>query len=369
MRVGIQMVFQSYGYGPEVSDGQVVAEEVGLAILADELGFDALWPVEHHFEDYAFCPDNTLLLANLAARTKQISLGTGAVILPWNDPLRVAEKIAFLDHLSGGRVLFGVGRGLARREYEGFGIAMDESRDRFDESARMVIDALETGFIEGAGPYYPQARTPIRPRPARSFKDRFFCVAMSPDSVLAAADIGARMVVFSQRPWPDQAAAIATYRERFAESHGTEPGPPVTCDFVYCDPDPVRAEEKAHEHIAGYLTSVMQHYELASDHFKDAKGYESYGQAVDLLKAVGLDAMADAYLGVNVWGTPDQIVERLQARRDLIGDFDLTACFRYAGLPYEDASNSMRLFAAEAMPALRAGDTGARGAGVRLPAG
>ena len=359
VKVGVQMVFQSWGYGPDVTDGQVVAEEVELAVLADQLGFDALWPVEHHFEDYAFCPDNTVVLANLAARTTRIGLGTGAVILPWNDPLRVAEKIALLDHLAGGRVLFGVGRGLARKEYEGFGIPMDESRDRFDESARMVIEALESGFIEGGGPYYPQARTAIRPRPGRSFRDRFFCVAMSPDSVLAAADLGARMVVFSQRPYPDQAVAMGTYRDRFREVHGTDPGPPVTCDFVYCDTDPKRAEDKAHEHIAGYLTSVMHHYELASDHFKEAKGYESYGNAVDLLKAIGLDKMCEMYLGVNVWGTPDRILERLRERGEIIGDFDLTACFRYSGLPFDDAERSLRTFASDVLPVLHA-ESGSR---------
>src|SRR5258707_9576241 len=174
MRVGVQMVFQSWGYG-EISDGQVVADEIRLGELADQLGFHALWPVEHHFFDYSFCPDNTLFLAHMAARTKRILLGTGAVILPWNDPLRVAEKISLLDHVSGGRVLFGMGRGLARREYAGFGIPMDDSRDRFDESARMVLDALETGFIEGDGPHFPQSRTPIRPVPSRSFVDPTYC--------------------------------------------------------------------------------------------------------------------------------------------------------------------------------------------------
>jgi alkanesulfonate monooxygenase SsuD/methylene tetrahydromethanopterin reductase-like flavin-dependent oxidoreductase (luciferase family) len=354
MNVGVQMVFQSYGYPPEVTDAQVVAEEVHLAELADELGFDALWPVEHHFEDYSFCPDNTVLLAHLAARTRRILLGTGAVILPWNDPLRVAEKISLLDHLAGGRVLFGVGRGLARREYAGFGIPMDESRDRFDEAARMVVDALETGWIEGDGPYYRQARTPIRPAPARSFRHRLYCVAMSPDSVLAAADLGARMVTFSQRPWEDQAKDMATYRERFTAMHGRSPAPPVTCDFVYCDTDPARAEDKAQEHLAGYLTSVVQHYELVSDHFKDARGYEAYGNAVDLLKAIGLEKLCEMYLGVQAWGTPDQVLERLHARREIIGDFDLTACFRYAGLPLEDAERSMRTFARDVLPALHA---------------
>ncbi|MDP1806597.1 MAG: LLM class flavin-dependent oxidoreductase [Acidimicrobiales bacterium] len=354
MKVGVQMVFQAHGYGPEVTDRQVVQEEVHLGVLADELGFDALWPVEHHFADYAFCPDNTLFLSHMAARTQRISLGTGAVILPWNDPLRVAERISLLDHLADGRVLFGVGRGLARKEYEGFGIPMDESRERFDEAARMVIDALETGWIEGAGPFYPQPRTPIRPAPDRGFRDRFFCVAMSPDSVLAAADLGARMVVFSQRPWDDQAVAMATYRERFVAAHGREPGPPITCDFVYCDNDADRAEEMARLHIAGYLTSVMEHYELASDHFKEAKGYEAYGSAVDLLKAIGLEKMCDMYLGVNAWGTPEQILEQLRRRREIIGPFDLTACFRYSGLPLKDAERSMRTFAAEVLPALHA---------------
>jgi alkanesulfonate monooxygenase SsuD/methylene tetrahydromethanopterin reductase-like flavin-dependent oxidoreductase (luciferase family) len=350
MRVGVQMVFQAWGYEGRVTDGEIIEEEIHLGELAEALGFHALWPVEHHFFDYSFCPDNTVFLAHMAARTKRILLGTGAVILPWNDPLRVAEKISLLDHLSGGRVLFGMGRGLARREYAGFGIPMDESRDRFDEASRMVLDALATGVIKGDGPYFPQAPTPIRPAPSRSFTGRTYCVAMSPDSVDAAADLGARMVMFSQRPWADQAASVATYRDRFEAVHGTEAAPPMVCDFVYCDRDAARAEDIAHKHLAGYLTSVMEHYELESDHFKEAKGYESYGSAVELLKAIGLDKLCDMYLGVNVWGTPDQILERLHARREVVGDHDLTCCFRYAGLPSELAEASMRLFAEEVLP-------------------
>lgn len=352
MRVGVQMIFQSWGY-PGMSDGQVVAEEVELGVLADQLGFHALWPVEHHFDDYSFCPDNTVLLAHMAARTSQIKLGTGAVILPWNDPLRVAEKLALLDHLSGGRTLFGMGRGLSRIEYAGFGMSMDESRDRFDESSRMVLDALETGFIEGDGPYFPQPRTEIRPRPERSFRDRTFCVAMSPDSVDAAADLGARIVSFSQRPWEDQKVALDGYRTRFESAHGRTPEPPMICDFVYCDTDRGRAEEMAHTHIAAYLASVMEHYELDSDHLKDLRGYESYGSAVDMMKAIGHEKLATMYLAVNVWGTPDDIIERLRARAEVLGDHDLTCCFRYAGLPYDLAEGSMKLFAETVLPVVQ----------------
>src|SRR3546814_19983547 len=115
----------------------------------------------------------------------------------------------------------------------------------------MVLDALETGVLRGDGPYYPRPETPIRPRPSRSFADRLFSVAMSPDSVLQAADLGAQMIVFSQRPWEDQAAAYGTYRDRFEARHHAEPKPLLTCDFVYCDRDPVRARDKAEEHKIG----------------------------------------------------------------------------------------------------------------------
>ena len=94
------------------------------------------------------------------------------MIVPWNDPLRVAEKAVLLDHLSGGRAVLGLGRGLSRTEYAHFGIDMGESRDRFDEASKMVIDGLERGFVEGDGPYYPQVRTEIRPRPIRSLRCR-----------------------------------------------------------------------------------------------------------------------------------------------------------------------------------------------------
>ena len=105
MDVGIQVIFSSFG--SDASDSQVYTEEIRLCLLAEDLGYDVLWPVEHHFSDYSFCPDNMQFLSYLAGRTSTIHLGTAAVILPWNEPLRVAEKISMLDELADGRVRFG----------------------------------------------------------------------------------------------------------------------------------------------------------------------------------------------------------------------------------------------------------------------
>ena len=119
MDVGMMMVFASYGWDG-MADDQVWDEEIALARLAADLGFDVLWSAEHHFFDYSFCPDNIQLMTYLTAKCPNIDVGTAAVILPWHDPLRVAEQAAVLDLLCEGRLRFGMGRGLARREFTAF---------------------------------------------------------------------------------------------------------------------------------------------------------------------------------------------------------------------------------------------------------
>ena len=150
MDVGMMMIFSSYGWD-EGSDGQMWEEELRLAEIAADEGFECLWSAEHHFNDYSFVPDNIQLMTHIAAKHPNIDVGTAAVILPWHNPLRVAENAAVLDLLSGGRLRLGFGRGLARREFATFGVNMDESRERFDEAAPMIVDALKTGFIEATG--------------------------------------------------------------------------------------------------------------------------------------------------------------------------------------------------------------------------
>ena len=150
MDVGMMMIFSSYGW-EDGSDGQMWEEELRLAEIAADAGFDCLWSAEHHFNDYSFVPDNIQLMTHIAAKHPNIDVGTAAVILPWHDPLRVAENAAVLDLLSNGRLRLGFGRGLARREFEVFGISMDESRERFDEAAPMIVNALRTGSSKATG--------------------------------------------------------------------------------------------------------------------------------------------------------------------------------------------------------------------------
>jgi alkanesulfonate monooxygenase SsuD/methylene tetrahydromethanopterin reductase-like flavin-dependent oxidoreductase (luciferase family) len=352
MDVGIQMIFSSYGW-PGMSDREAWQEEIRLARLADELGFDVIWSVEHHFFDYAFCPDNTQLLSYLAPLCTHADLGTAAVILPWHDPLRVAEKVSVLDLLSNGRVRLGLGRGLARREFVAFRGTLDESRERFDEAAPMILDALRTGFIEGHGKFYPQPRIEIRPRPERSFEGRTYAVASSEDSIEAAARLKARMLVFADRPWTARLPGIERYRVLYEQYNGVGAPPVVTVDQCICAATAAEANELAERHMASFVDSNLEHYELMSTHFSTTKGYDAYAQKSELARTAGRDGVINALLQVAVRGTPDQVLRAYEARRGLLGDYELNSSFRFGGIPFAKAEASMRLFAKEVMPVLK----------------
>ena len=352
MDVSMQLIFQNYA--DRISDEAHVAAEVRLAELAEPLGYDKLFVVEHHFFDYSACPDNSQFLSWLAAKTNRLRLGTGAFILPWHNPLRVAEKIVLLDHLSQGRAVLGLGRGLARREYAGFGVDMAESRDRFDEAARMILEACDRGYIEGDGPYYPQPRIPIRPAPRRGFRDRLYAIGMSPESVEQAARIGARLAIFSQMPWEMwNDSNYAAYRRVWGETQKGAPPPPMTSDIMYCGESDAEAEEMARRHMVEYYLTVMEHYEIMGGHFAGVRGYEMYAQASEILKTIGKEDQAEMYLGVQSWGSPKRILDKLRQRWETIGPFELSVIPRYGTLPPDKAEASLRRFASEVLPELK----------------
>ena len=351
MQVGLLMVFQNFM--DQTSDREAWKRDVHLAGLAEPLGFDTLGAVEHHFFNYAMSPDNLQFLAYMAAKTKRIGLLTGAVILPWNDPLRVIERMIVLDHLSDGRALFGIGRGLAKREYDRFGVDMNEARDRFDEAAVMIKNGLETGKIETDGKFYKRIDAEVRPRPYASFKDRFYCVAMSSDSVPICAQLGAKMMSFAQKPWDQMVPHFERYRTLFQEHHGRPAPAPVCVDFLACDESAERAEMLARDHMAKYYVTVMEHYEMAGAHFQNMKGYGDYADNASILKDVGLEDAGNSFVDINTWGTPQQILEKLEQRRRVLGDFDLTVQVSYGGMSPENAEKNVRLFAEKVLPELQ----------------
>lgn len=354
MRVSYECLLENLS---DTSNQEMYHREIELALLVEDLGFDEIWCVEHHFDyPYSICPDNLQFLTYLAAKTEKITLVPAAIILPWHSqPLRTAERIALLDTLAKGRLRIGVGRGLSPIEYRTFGIDMNESRDRFDEAYAMISDALETGVIEGHGPFYQQPRAELHPGPTRSFKDRIFTIAMSPDSVESAAKQGLPMATFIYADLEVvHKPVVEAYKAAFEKHHGRPAPRPCFSDFVYCHEDPEVARERAYEYVGNYFVNFARHYELFGEGtFNDVRGYQSYQQMTDAMQAAGKQATGEAYINTQTWGTPEQIIEKFAARRDILGDHDLNLFMSFGGMSKDVAEASMKLFAAEVLPALR----------------
>ena len=352
VQFGVAMVMQNAH--DQLPDKESFERDLKIAQLIEPYGFDRISAVEHHFSGYAMSPDNIVLLSWLAPQTKTLKLLTGAVILPWwHNPVRIVERMILLDHLSKGRALFGMGRGLAKREYVAFGIEMDTARERFNESAAMCLKGLETGFVEGNGTYYKQPRVEVRPRPYASFKDRSFCVAMSKDSVPVAAELGSRMMVFSQKPWEEMVDHFTTYRTLFQKFHGVAAPTPTVTEFMFCDENADRAAEMSAKYMGTYFDIIMDFYDFKGAHFETTKGYSGYAADAEKMRNTDHEVAKKNFVLHNNSGTPNQILEKYEKRRKLIGDFDMHVNVSYGGLSFKDAEQSMRTYATKVIPEVR----------------
>lgn len=259
-----------------------------------------------------------------------------------------------LDNLSEGRMILGIGRGLARVEYEGFRLDMSESRGRFLESAQTLLDGLENGYCEYDGDFIKQPRCDIRPAPFRSFRGRTYAAAISPESSRVMAELGVGLLIIPQKPWDEVSKDLDAYREIYRQVNQVEAPRPIVVGFTFCDQSEERAYDMARRYVGRYWESVMDHYEFKRDHFKEFKGYEYYVNMTEKLVQYGDDKVMDFFLNLQVWGTPEQCFEKIMAIQQRTGNDSFVGVFSYAGMPREDAERSMRLFAAEAMPELKA---------------
>ena len=141
---------------------------------------------------------------------------------------------------------------------------MNTSRERFVEYARLIAEALETGYMEYDNEFGTQPRRQIRPRPAHSFRGRTYAAAVSPESMPLMAGLGIGVLVIPQKPWPTVQQDVAVYERVYREVNGGDPPRPISGGFVFCDESADRAEEMAHKWIGENYASVMRHYEFAA---------------------------------------------------------------------------------------------------------
>lgn len=366
MRVGVSLFTQNHADwerfaagsdAPQpVTDQQIYEEELALAELIEPLGFDSIWAVEHHFSPLNLTPSPIAFLSFLAGRTERVDIGTMVIVLPWHDPLRVAEEISMLDNMLGGRQLtIGFGRGAARREFEPRGIPMGESRQRFIEGVEIVRRALTQERFSFEGELYTVAETSVRPRPRSSdLVERMMVAGASPETVPLTARLGFGMLMLNHKPWADYDGDIVEYNSIRAE-HGWEPRQPTVVVNAFCTETAEEGWEGLIRYFGNMKIGTNLHYEWDDPtHFREAGGYEHYVRLAESRLESGEPRFIEGSAQTQVYGTPDQCLEQLRTIQRLTSAREFVIVFKYGAMPYEEAERSMTLFGNEVVPRLHA---------------
>ena len=354
MKVGMTLQLTSFGDKPDLETYQ---DELSLMEMAEVLGFDSVWALDHHFTGYVMSPDPTQLLSYVAGRTKRVQLGTAVIVLPWHDPVEIAEKIALLDVVSGGRTIFGFGRGAATVEYNGFRINMEEARDRFVESAIIIRKGLTQKSFSFDGKYYKIPEIQIRPRPISHPEDRFYASSVSPESAEIMAKLGLGVLIIAQRSWEDTAADYARYRDT-AIANNITPRPPIGLLNILVSEDAREAAELGNTHLEAMWDSIDTHYHFSDGHLRGVKGYEFYAKLEKTYSKLQADTDAKAkaiefFRSLHAAGTPEQVLEKLRYIHQTVALEHVIGTFAFGGLPYPKLERSYKLFAEKVLPVLK----------------
>ena len=187
MKVG---VLQFFSWSRRVPLATVYERAFSRIEMMDQTGYDCVWLAEHHFNTYSVCPSINVMAAHIAARTRNLRIGMAVSLAAFYNPLRLAEEVAMIDVLSGGRVNWGAGRGFDRSEFEAFGVAAEESSDRFRECVEIVLAAWGNERLAYQGRYWQFQNVEVLPKPTQAPHPPVWLAATSLDSIRRAAEKG-----------------------------------------------------------------------------------------------------------------------------------------------------------------------------------
>lgn len=323
--------------------------------LADELGFDQVWAVEHHFlEEYSHCSAPEIFLTACAMQTKNIRVGHGIVVCvpEFNHPIRLAERAAALDILSGGRLEFGTGRSASWTELGGFRANLDTTKQSWDEYVHCIPRMWTEERFAYEGQFFSMPSRAVLPKPYQKPHPPMWVAVTSPGTELDAADRGLGSLGVSFASFAEQEAKIKEYRRRIQNCNpvGKMVNNQVsTVNFLYCHEDDKIGGRVGLE-MGRYFTYLANQILIAREVFP-TKSYPTAG----LLPGLRRQAAApgdpnEPPEGLTV-GNPDRIVKVLKKWEAC--DIDRVNLVLNAAemIPQEQVLASLRLFATEVMPA------------------
>ena len=328
LRFGIFSVVDHYPAELPRTSGQFFGELLEQVEAAEQLGFDSFWVAEHHFHEYGAIPSPPIWLAAAAQRTKRIRLGSAVVVLPFRNPLQVAEDYAMVDVLSGGRLNLGVGSGYLRHEFEGFGVRVEDKRERFDEALDVVLRAWTGERFSYEGRFHTVRDVKLNVVPLQRPRPPVWIAVLRNE---AAAHVGKRGFPMMMIPYatterlPELAETVAAFRDAFVAAGG--------------DPKDATVPFGLHAYCSDSFERATAEAKIAMDRYVRTRLYAKQ-RPYELLIEKNLIA----------FGSPEDVV-RVARLYEQAGLTDFLAITNFGGLAHARVLRSMELMAKHVLPA------------------
>ncbi len=304
---------------------------VDTCVEAEALGFDSSFLVEHHFSDLGQVSASLDLLAWVAARTTTMRLGTAVIVLPWHNPVLLAERTATLDLMSGGRLEFGVGKGYRRSEFAGFCIPYEEAEARFEEALQVVIKAWTSNVrFSHQGQFWQYEDIVVEPPTSQKPHPPVWIAAGKPESIRSVAARGCKLLLDQFASTETVGGRVALFRAE-CETRGRpfDPMDVAVARNFYVARDTVDAQ-------AALARLAQAHAGMVAL----SRHPDGRNQSHITAYAGSPGATEESAL----YGTPDRIASELEALRAV----GVRRLLLHGG---ESARQSVRRFSTEIMPA------------------
>ena len=339
------------------SEQRIYEETLDEAELADNLGFDSFWLAEHHFSTYGVLGNPLMFGAAIAQRTQRIKIGTAVMVIPFYDPVRLAEDAALLDNISGGRLLLGTGSGYQPKEFAGFNVDPNTSKERYNE----IIDILRLAWSEDVwsyeGQFYRYEDMSVHPRPVQDPLP-ILHAAVAPDSFGRLGAAGERLITSPNfTPLETMKKNFGRYHDALIENgFDSQTFERPFMQQVWSGPDDqgrqVAAEAALRYYqIVGKVIPGQQKGRTYDDKKKMAY-YAAVKQGIDLL------TLEQTLTHGGNFGSAQYVIDALKVLEEEMGVDHYIGWFRIPTLDRNHALDSMRFFAEEVMPAFADSSSG-----------
>lgn len=341
MDIGTFLLMQS----PSMASSQeIYSRGVEQALAAESLGYRNVWLGEHHFSTYGYLARPTQLATHIAAKTKTLRVGTAVIVVPLHHPLLVAEEIATLDQLAGGRVDIGFGRGYQNYEFERFGLQLEAAKNRWDESLDIILESFKGKAFRYDGKHYQVPETTVFPQPLQTPHPPIWIVAQSPYALEAAVRRGFNVLTGGFGVTVEHLGAFGKMFEEVVAKVKPPVKPRVGVQrAIYVAESDADARDAA-EHARWNMRvtmSLRNHYEQVEN-----------GKAMPIVaqNEPDIEDLINRYL---IIGSPETCIRQIKTLQSIMGITHFNCSFWFGDMNQKRVLRSMERFAREVMPAIK----------------